>query len=63
MKLVFRYHVKYPRTINWYDGDWRELSDWCSSSIGKSAKDWEYMDNSFFFTNERDKLMFIMRWR
>jgi hypothetical protein len=49
MKLVFRYHVKYPRTINWYDGDWRELSDWCSSSIGKSAKDWEYMDNSFFF--------------
>ena len=62
MKLVFPYRVKYPRTANWYNGDWRELSDWCSSSIGKCAKDWEYMNDSFLFTKEQDKLMFMMRW-
>jgi hypothetical protein len=62
MKLVFPYHVKYSRTDNWYNGDWKELSDWCSLSIGKCAKDWEYMNECFLFTKEQDKLMFIMRW-
>ena len=62
MKLIFPYHIKYPRTDNWYNGDWIELSNWCSSSIGNCTKDWEYMNESFLFTKERDKLLFMLRW-
>jgi len=61
MKLVFPYSVKYPRTQNWYNGDWRKLSNWCNG-IGKCAVDWEYMNECFLFTRERDKMLFLLKW-
>lgn len=54
------YRVKYLRTRDWYTGDWRELSTWCSENIEKGK--WDYAFEHFFFVREEDQLLFLLRW-
>jgi len=66
-----RYYTAQP-----IGGNWREMEEWCVSSFGDAATIWEahnfmwpdcgrwYMnDRKFWFRNERDRTMFILRWR
>jgi hypothetical protein len=62
MNNKFPFRVQYPRTGNWWNGDWRDLSNWCSASIGECAVDWEYIDKCFAFNKARDKTLFLLRW-
>lgn len=56
----FAYHVHYPRTQNWYEDNWRELSEWCTATYGKG--NWEYMNSYFLFATDLDALLFKLRW-
>jgi len=36
--------------------------DWCLEHFGKSGHRWFEKENKFFFKNEKDMTMFILRW-
>ena len=59
----FSYQVKYPRTGQWWSGDWQKVSDWCNNTIGTCTADWEYINECFAFNNEQDQMMFILKWK
>lgn len=51
-------------------GYWLEMELWCTERFGAPGKIWEetierwYMnDQSFFFRNEQDLTMFLLKWR
>lgn len=66
-----RYHTVEP-----IGGNWHDMAEWCIASFGPPAEIWEahnYMwpecgrwyqnDRKFWFRNEKDRTMFILRWR
>lgn len=59
MNEAYPYSLPYPRTAKWYDGDWRELSDWCEQTI---SGEWEYFNSEFRFATERAKMLFMLKW-
>ena len=49
--------------VDWKDSfndTWPALHNWCIETIGKEHYTW--MGTVFWFENERDALMFILRW-
>jgi hypothetical protein len=56
-------------------GNWREMETWCLDTYGNSGSLWDknkapkpnarwYMnDRRFWFRNEADRTMFILKWR
>lgn len=60
-------------------GNWREMEDWCIATMGASTgsiwaeevdkktpqpgERWYANNRKFWFRNEQDRTMFIMRWR
>ena len=66
-----RYHCVEP-----IGGSWLEMEIWCSDTFGETGSIWSetknltpeplkrwYMNNrKFWFRNERDRTLFIMRW-
>ena len=57
-------------------GNWREMEDWCISTYGKTTgsiwadqttpepgERWYANDRRFWFRNEADRTMFILKWR
>ena len=56
----FPYHVKFPRTLRWWRGDWAALSEWCSYNYGWG--NWEYFNEHFMFRTEEDRVLFRLRW-
>jgi hypothetical protein len=54
----------------WYYQDWHDMELWCKKTFGDTPKDgvWTpssrwYMNNSkFWFKEEADRIMFILRW-
>lgn len=61
-----KYHTVYP-----VGGDWHKMEEWCTQTYGAGPKAgvWThnarwYMNNrKFWFRNEKDLTMFILRWR
>jgi len=41
-------------------GDWRAIHTWCEEHFGKYGYTWT--GEIWWFENERDKLMFLLRW-
>jgi hypothetical protein len=60
---VFPYCVSFPRTDDWWNGEWRDISNWCSETIGGVVTHWEYMDKCFWFKREEDKTLFLLKWK
>jgi len=60
MNKLWPFWVKYPRTTNWYDTEWVELSEWCNNTVGKGQ--WEYFSPYFLFKDEKHKLWFMLKW-
>jgi hypothetical protein len=56
----YAYRKKFPRTSNWWSGDWAKLSDWCDEIYG--IGEWEYINESFAFLRAKDLTMFLLRW-
>lgn len=65
-----RYHCVAP-----VGGNWKEMEDWCKECFGEPGDMWESDDwcwpetarwlqnnRKFWFRNERDRTVFIMRW-
>ena len=57
-------------------GNWVEMERWCKATMGDASEVWEahdfiwpdcgrwYMNNRrFWFRDEKDRMMFIMKWR
>ena len=59
-KEVYPYSIPYKRTQNWYTDKWRDISNWCNECIGPS--EWNYYGSEFVFTEEKYKMMFMLRW-
>jgi len=57
---LYKYHVPYKRTNDWYPTVWRELSGWCDTAFGTGH--WEYFNENFMFETEEQKLLFKLRW-
>lgn len=66
-----RYHCVEP-----IGGNWAKMEIWCHDTYGEAAEVWEasnfiwpdcgrwYMNNRrFWFRDEKDRTMFILRWR
>jgi hypothetical protein len=54
-----KYHEAEPndKTVN---GDWRYIHTWCDEKFGPHGYTWT--GHIWWFENERDKLMFLLRW-
>ena len=54
-----KYHEAQPndKTVN---GDWRYIHTWCDEKFGPHGYTWT--GEIWWFENERDKLMFLLRW-
>jgi hypothetical protein len=54
-----KYHEAIPndKTVN---GEWRYIHTWCEEQFGKNGYTWT--GHIWWFENERDKLMFLLRW-
>jgi len=66
-----RYHCVEP-----VGGSWLEMQEWCIKHFGNSGKHiwgsnevpapqerWYMNNRKFWFRNDADRLMFVMRWR
>jgi len=66
-----RYHCVEP-----VGGSWVEMQEWCLNQFGNSGKHiwgsnetpapqerWYMNNRKFWFRNEQDRLMFVMKWR
>ena len=54
-----KYHEAEPndKTVA---GDWRAIHTWCEEQFGLHGYTWT--GHIWWFENERDKLMFLLRW-
>jgi len=62
-------------TVEPVGGSWREMEQWCMAQFGSAgghiwgdkapepAQRWYMNNRKFWFRNEADRLMFIMKWR
>lgn len=39
-----------------------EIKDWCMNQFGKTGHKWFEKDNTYYFKNEEDMTMFVLRW-
>jgi hypothetical protein len=65
-----RYHCVEP-----VGGNWLEMEFWCLDTMGKNGSAWDqnkapqpnarwYMnDRRFWFREEKDRMMFVLKWR
>ena len=58
--VTYPYRIDYPRTSDWYYGDWAKRSSWCDECIGSG--EWNYYGDSFVFSHEKDYMLFKLRW-
>jgi hypothetical protein len=57
---TLQYRVSYPRTHDWWSGHWWMISSWCINNIEHG--EWDYINEHFVFSQESDKLMFVLKW-
>jgi hypothetical protein len=66
-----KYHTVQP-----VGGNWQHMEEWCRSTYGEPAEIWEAQkfmwpdcgrwyinDRKFWFRNEKDQTMFVLKWR
>jgi hypothetical protein len=59
-----------PSRHGWYNQEWNDMTAWCVKMFGPTAKDgvwtpnerWYANNSKFWFRNEADLLMFVLRW-
>ena len=59
-----------PSRHGWYNPEWNEMMEWCVKMFGPTAKDgvwtpderWYANNSKFWFRDEADLLMFVLRW-
>jgi hypothetical protein len=59
-----------PSRHGWYNPEWNEMMAWCVKTFGPTAKDgvwtpgerWYANNSKFWFRDEADLLMFVLRW-
>jgi hypothetical protein len=59
-----------PSRHGWHNPEWNEMIEWCVQMFGPTAKDgvwtpgerWYANNAKFWFRDEADLLMFILRW-
>ena len=64
------YYCAKPIGWIWRSFEWKDMADWCDQTMGPHPKDgvWEpdqrwYMNGEqFWFREEKDRSMFVMRW-
>ena len=58
------YHwVSLPVTDkNKYENTTELATEWCQEQYGKSGSRWFEKERKFYFKNEKDMTMFILRW-
>jgi len=67
-----RYYTVKPLFEHWLSDNtiWRDMTEWCVDTYGASAEmgvwtpgaRWYANNSKFWFRDEEDKLMFVMRW-
>ena len=73
-----RYHTVEPRNLEWQDtrNMWEDMMLWCFNQFGETGdlwretknltpepnQRWYANDRKFWFRNEEDLLMFVLRW-
>lgn len=55
-----KFRVPFKRTANWWNGEWADISGWCSFKFGRS--NWDYMNEEFWFKEEKHMMWFKLRW-
>ena len=61
-------------TVEPVGGNWLEMEAWCSSVFGTASNIWDTMkaeelgrwymnDRKFWFLDEKDRTMFLLKWR
>ena len=68
------YHTVQPLfgadPATWFGSEWADMENWCTEVYGKTALDgvwtpgrrWYVNNQKFWFLNESDMTMFILRW-
>ena len=59
---VFRdggYYMVNPNLGGWVD-KWQEMHQWCVANFGENHYAWN--GNNFWFENEKDAIMFALKW-
>ena len=61
---IGEYHwISLPVTDkNKYDDILTPAMDWCATQFGKSGARWFEKNKKFYFKDEKDMTMFILRW-
>ena len=44
----------------WYTEIWPNYSEWCNDTYGRG--NWEYYYGQFLFKNDKDALLFRLKW-
>ena len=55
-------HPKFIYSVPASATDWEVQIDWMQQQYGEIGVGWDYHRTKFWFTNERDKLMFVLMW-
>jgi hypothetical protein len=60
-------------TVEPVGGNWRDMEQWCTNTFGSATDAWDFKMDSvgrwyannrkFWFRNEADRTMFILKWR
>ena len=62
-------------TVEPIGGNWLEMESWCSDAFGTASSIWDSMksegelgrwymnDRKFWFLDEKDRTMFLLKWR
>jgi hypothetical protein len=64
------YYCVKPMGWIWRDFEWRDMQDWCTETMGPTPKDgvwtpnqrWYVNNEQFWFREEADRTMFMMKW-
>ncbi len=61
---IGEYHwVSLPVTDkNKYENTTEQATEWCLTQFGKSASRWFEKERKFYFKDEKDMTLFILRW-
>ena len=68
------YYTIYPVMLEWRQSNsdiWNSMVEWCVNTFGPTSKNgvWElggrwYVNNTrFWFRDEQDQLLFVLRWQ
>jgi hypothetical protein len=63
-----KYYCVEPQGWIWRDFDWKDMVEWCESTMERESKTitpdlrWYVNSGQFWFRDEKDQVMFILRW-